>query len=51
MELSRTDDVKVMYFPSLERNLHNGKDVMCLNFRNIFYIFSDILMQKLSSLA
>lgn len=41
MELSRTDHVKVMYFPSLKRNLYHGKgevDVMCLNFSNIFYI-------------
>lgn len=55
MELSRTDHVKVIYFPSLKRSGDHGKgelDVIYLDFGKIFNIFLyDTFMQKLGSLV
>lgn len=55
MDLSRTDHVKMNYFPSLKRSGHHGKGevgVTYLDFSKIFDIFLyDVLMQKLGSLV
>lgn len=55
MELSRTDHVKVIYFPSLKRSGDHGKgelDVIYLDFGKIFNIFLyDAFMKKLGSLV